>query len=121
MATLKSAAETALELGREVKESVVEMGRSAGQKIGDARDQASGALHEAAHSVRHSSAKIENLAKGTARRLDATASFVEDFNTKNASVALRRFAKNHSTAVLLTAAAIGFMSGFALGRGRSTS
>jgi ElaB/YqjD/DUF883 family membrane-anchored ribosome-binding protein len=117
--TLKTAAETALDLGHEVKQSMVSFGRSAGRKIDEVRDETGGALHRAASSVRKSSARIDGLARGAAKGLDATASFVKNCDLKTVSVGLRRFGRNHLTGTVLTAAAIGFVAGFALSRDRS--
>ena len=119
MSALRTVAETALEVSQDVKKSATEFGRTAGKTIHKVRDQTSDVLHDAASSVRQGSAKIDNIAKATARRLDATASFVEDFNVKKASAALERFGRKHSTAVLLAAVAVGFWAGSAFSRGRT--
>lgn len=110
--SLKQAASTALDLGRDVKDSVVELAR----KIDSARDQTGDALHDAASSMRRSSAKIDNLAKDAAKRLDATASFVEDANLKGLGNGVQRFAQNHLTFTLLVAAAAGFWAATAFSR-----
>ena len=116
MTTLRAITETAGDLSREVKDSVADFGRTAGRKIHGAQHQTGGALHAAACSVRRSSAKIDNLAGGAARRLDATASFVEHASLKGFFTGLRRFGQNHLTAAMLAGAAIGFWAGSALGR-----
>jgi ElaB/YqjD/DUF883 family membrane-anchored ribosome-binding protein len=114
---LNVVAETARELGRDVKDSVADFGRSAGRKIDVARDQTGDALHAAASSMRRGSAKIDHLATGAAKRLDATASFVEDANLKGLIAGARRFGKNHLTLTLLVAAAVGFVAGVRLSAG----
>ena len=48
----KTVTESAVEFGKDAKEAVEELGRSAGRKLEDARDQTAGALHTAAASVR---------------------------------------------------------------------
>jgi ElaB/YqjD/DUF883 family membrane-anchored ribosome-binding protein len=113
---LKTVAETALELGQEVKESVEEFSRSAGRKLHDAREGTGSALHAAADSVRQGSKAINNVASGTASRLDATASFVEDASLKSLFSGLRKYGRSHLTGSLIAAAAVGFLAGSALSR-----
>ena len=116
MTTLKTVAETASELGQEVKETVEEFGRSAGRKLDDAREGTGGALHAAASSVRKGSEAIDNLATGAADRLDATASCIEDFKLKNVFTDLRKFGRNHLAGSLMLAGAIGFCVGSVFSR-----
>ena len=120
MSTLKTLAEQASEFGKEAKESMEELGRSAGRRLDEARDETGGALHAAASSVRttgrRGSEAIGNLAGGAADRLDATASYVEDHYLRNVFTGLRRFARRHLTGSLVAAAAIGFLAGSALSR-----
>lgn len=120
MTTLKEVTETASELGKEAKQSIEELGRSAGRKLDEARDETGDALHSAASSVRktgrQSSAAIDNLATGTADRLDATASYIEDHDLGDAFTALRRIARRHLTGSMVAAAAIGFLAGSFLTR-----
>ena len=120
MTTLKTVTESASELGKEARESIDELVRSAGRKLDDARDETGGALHAAASSVRttgrQGSEAIDNLATGTADRLDATASYIEDHDLRDAFTGLRRFARRHLTGCVLAAVAIGFLAGSALSR-----
>jgi hypothetical protein len=110
--TLKQVAATALDMAGDVKDSVVELGR----KIDSARGQTGDVLHGAASSVRKSTAKINDIAKGAARRLDATASMVEDADLKGLGNGVQRFAQNHMTLSLLVAAVAGFWAATALTR-----
>jgi hypothetical protein len=118
--TLKTVTESASELGKEAKESIDELVRSAGRRLDDARDETGGALHAAASSVRatgrQGSEAIDNLATGAADRLDATASYIEDHDLKDVFSGLRRFARRHLTGTLVAAVAIGFLAGSALSR-----
>ena len=120
LTTLKTVSETASELGKEAKESIDELVRSAGKKLDDARDDTGDALHAAASSVRttgrQGSEAIDNLATGAADRLDATASYIEDHDLKDVYTGLRRFARRHLTGSLVAAVAIGFLAGSALSR-----
>jgi hypothetical protein len=120
MTTLKAIAETASGLGKDAKDSMEELGRSAGRRLDEARDQTGDALHTAASSVRATGRKgseaIDNLATSTADRLDATASYVEDHDLKDVSNGLRRFGRQHLAGSLMAALAVGFLAGSALSR-----
>jgi hypothetical protein len=117
MATsIKQVAATAFDMSRDVKDSVADFGRSAGRKIDHARSQTGGALHAVASTVRKGSRKIDNFAYGTAKRLDATARFVEDADLKGLRSGARRFAQNHLTLTLLVSAVAGFWAASALNR-----
>ena len=124
MTSLKTLADTASELGKDARESVEELGRSAGRKLDEARDQTAGALHTAASSVRktgrQSSEAIDNLATGAADRLDATAAYVDNHDLQDAFIGLRRFARRHLTESIVFAAAMGFLAGAAINRATHT-
>jgi ElaB/YqjD/DUF883 family membrane-anchored ribosome-binding protein len=117
---LRTLTESASDLGKEAKESIEQLGRSAGRKLDEAREETGAALHTAASSVRKTgrqgSDAIGNLAAGAADRLDATASYVEDRNLRDAFAGLRRFGRRHLTGSLVAAAAVGFLAGSALSR-----
>lgn len=118
MATeLKVVTATARGISRDVKDSMARLGRSAGSKFDAVRDHTGGALHAVASSMRRGSAKFDHLATGAAKRLDATASFVEDVDLKGLVAGMRRFGKNHLTLTLLAAAAVGFLVGISHGAG----
>jgi ABC-type transporter Mla subunit MlaD len=118
--TLRTLTETASELGKEARESVEELGRSAARKLDQARDDTGDALHAAASSVRTTGRKgceaIDNLATGAADRLDATASCVEDYELKDVFTGLRKFGSRHLTGSLVAAAAFGFLAGSAISK-----
>jgi len=120
LTNLKTVTEAASELGKDARESLEELGRSAGRRLDDARDDTADALHTAASSVRRTgrqgSAAIDNLATGAADRLDATASYVEDHDLRDVLTGLRRFGRRHLTGALVAAAAVGFLAGAALKR-----
>jgi ElaB/YqjD/DUF883 family membrane-anchored ribosome-binding protein len=115
--TLNNVAETALDFSRDVLDSMGHFGRTAGKKIETARGQTGDALHAAASSMRRNSSKIDGLAKGAAKKLDATAHFVQHADLKGLRTGARRFSHNHLTLSLLVAAAAGFLAGAALCRG----
>jgi hypothetical protein len=116
LTSLKTLTDAASELGKDARDSVEEFGR----KFDDARDETAGALHTAASSVRRtgrqSSAAIDNLTTGTADRLDATASFVEDHDLRDVFNGLRKFGRRHLAGSLMVAVAVGFFAGAALNR-----
>jgi ElaB/YqjD/DUF883 family membrane-anchored ribosome-binding protein len=115
--TLNNVAETARDISRDLKDSMNQFGRTASKKIDAAREQTGDALHAAASSMRRNSGKIDGLARGAAKRLDATAHFVEHADLKGLRTGARRFGQNHLTLTLLVAAAAGFWAGIALSRG----
>jgi ElaB/YqjD/DUF883 family membrane-anchored ribosome-binding protein len=118
LTTSKTLTEQASELGKEARGAIEELGRSAGRRLDEARDETGSTLHAAASSVRTTGRKgsqaIDNLATSTADRLDATASYVEDHDLKDVFTGLRRFGRRHLTGSLVAAAAIGFLAGSAL-------
>jgi ElaB/YqjD/DUF883 family membrane-anchored ribosome-binding protein len=120
LTTLRTLTDTAPELGKEAKESMEELGRSAGRKLDQARDDTGDALHAAASSVRTTGRKgseaIDNCSTRTADRLDATASYVEDHDLNDVVTGLRRFGCRHLTGSRVAAAAFGFLAGSAIGK-----
>jgi ElaB/YqjD/DUF883 family membrane-anchored ribosome-binding protein len=118
--TLEAVMEKASEFGRETRESIEELGRSAGQKLDEARDETGGALHSAAASVRRtgrqSSTAIDNCSTDTADRLDATASYLEDHDLGDAFTGLQRFVHRHLTGSVVVVATTGFLAGVFLSR-----
>lgn len=59
---------------------------------------------------------MDDLARGAAKGLDATASFVEDANLKRVANGLRRFGQKHPVYSLLAGAAVGFWAASAITR-----
>jgi len=120
LTTLRTLTEQASELGRDAKESIEELGRSAKTKLDAARDETGSALHAAASSVRTNGRQgaeaIDNLTGSTADRLDATASYIEDYEMRDVFLALRRFCQSHLAGALVAAGTIGLVAGVALGR-----
>jgi len=120
LTSLKTVVDAASELGKNAKESVEEFGR----KLDDAKDQTAGALHTAASTVRRtgrqSSAAIDNLATGTADRLDDSACYVDNHELSEVVDGLRKFGRRHLRGSLIFAAAAGFLAGVALLRATHT-
>jgi ElaB/YqjD/DUF883 family membrane-anchored ribosome-binding protein len=118
--TLRTLTETASELGKEAKEPVEELGRTAGRRLEQARDDTGDALHAAASSVRSTGRKssdaIDNCSTRTADRLDATASYIEDHDLKDVFDGLWKFGRRHLTGSLVAAAAFGFLAGSAISK-----
>jgi hypothetical protein len=117
---IRTLTESASEFGKEAKQSVEELGRSAGRKLDEVRDETGAALHTAASTVRKTgrqgSKAIDSLAAGAADRLDATGTYVEDHDLRDALTGLRRFGRRHLAGSLVAAAALGFFAGSALSR-----
>ena len=113
-------AETASELGNQAKDSIEKLGRSAGKRLDQARDDTGDALHAAASSVRSTGRQgakaIDDLTSGTADRLDATASYIEDHDLRDVFSGVRKFARQYPARSLVAAAAIGFFVGSAFSR-----
>jgi ElaB/YqjD/DUF883 family membrane-anchored ribosome-binding protein len=59
---------------------------------------------------------VDDFANSAADRLDATATYIEDHDMKDAFKGLRRFASRHPTRSFLVAAAIGFLAGSSISR-----
>ena len=120
MSTIQKITETVSEFGSEAKKSIEDAGRSAASTLDEAREQTAGALHIAASSVRgtgvRGSEAIDNIASGTADRLDATAAFVETHDLNCAITGIRKFGLRHMTGSLVAAAAVGFLVGSAVSR-----
>lgn len=120
MTTLSTLTDKATELGKEAQESFEDLSKSAGKCMDRARDETGDALHTAATSVRSSArqgcATIDSLAKKTATRLDATASYVEGHDLKDVWADLRSFGLKHPAISTFAAVAIGFAAGSAMTR-----
>jgi ABC-type transporter Mla subunit MlaD len=120
LTSLKPLTDAASELGKNARESVEELGR----KLDDAKDQTAGALHSAASTVRRTgrqtSGAIDDLATGTADRLDNTASYVDNHELSDAFHGLQRFGRRHLAESVICAAAIGFLAGAAFHRAAHT-
>ena len=120
MTTLETVTETTPESGKQIRESIEGLGRSAGRRLDEARGETGAGLHSAASSVRStgrdSSAAIDNCSAHTAERLDATATFIENHDLGDAVTGLRRFARRHLTGSVVAVAGFGFLAGAFLSR-----
>jgi ElaB/YqjD/DUF883 family membrane-anchored ribosome-binding protein len=118
LSSSKTFADAAPEFGKDAKEAIGELGRSASRKLDDARDQTAGTLHTAASSVRSAgrrgSEAIDNLATGAADRLDTAAAYVDNYDPRDVFNGVRNLVRRRPTASLVAAAAIGFVAGVAL-------
>ncbi len=124
MTNLGTLTETALEFGKEAKESLDKLARSAerlarsaSESLDQKRDVTGDALHSAASSIRdagrQSAKTINNLSQGAAERLHSTASYIENNDMRGM---LTGFASRHPAPSLVVAAALGFFVGSALTR-----
>lgn len=115
--------ETAAHLGEEVSgavKQVADLGRTAGEKLDQVRQETAGVLTGAASSVRtagrQGSEAIDDLAKGTASRLDSTAAYVRSHDMGDILDTLRQVVRGHPTSFVVGAAAVGFLLGSAIRR-----
>src|SRR5229473_4084085 len=106
--------ETASLLGAKVSEAQAraeDVSRAAGKKL----DEAAGALHTAASSVRSTAREgceaIDGLATNAADKLDATASYVQDHDLRGVLTGCRRLIRRYPTGSLIFATAIGCFAG----------
>ena len=111
--------ETASQLGAKVSEAQAraeDLSRAAGRTV----DEAAGALHTAASSVRTTARQgcevIDGLANSAADKMDATASYVEDHDLRSVLAGGRRLIRRYPTGSLIVATAIGCLAGSALRR-----
>jgi ElaB/YqjD/DUF883 family membrane-anchored ribosome-binding protein len=119
---LTTITETALEFGKDAKESIEKLARSAEKLVRSAsdsldqrRDDTGDALHAAASSVRdagrQSAKKISKITDGAAERIHGAASYIEKNDFRGM---LTGFASRHPAPSLVVAAAFGFFVGSAL-------
>jgi ElaB/YqjD/DUF883 family membrane-anchored ribosome-binding protein len=120
LTNLDTITETASDLGKNAIDSIEDLRRSAGRKLDNVRDQTGDALHAAASSVRttgrQSSKAIDEFTTDAAKRLDATASYIEDTDLTGMFTGVRNYARRYPTRSLVAAAAIGFFVGSAFSR-----
>jgi hypothetical protein len=120
LTTLDTITGTASDLGKNAIDSIEDLRRSAGRKLDNVRDQTGDALHAAASSVRttgrQSSKAIDEFATDAAKRLDATASYIEDTDVTGMFTGVWNYARRYPARSLVAAVAIGFFVGSAFGR-----
>jgi len=123
MRTLTDAASAVGETASGARETVEELARSASKTLDAGRTGTADGLRSAASSVRtagrQGSNAINSMAKGTANRLDSTASFVEDCDLKSLLASARQFGRRHLVVCLVAAVAAGFFAGSVLERVKS--
>jgi ElaB/YqjD/DUF883 family membrane-anchored ribosome-binding protein len=117
---IENMTETALEFGKEAKESIEKLAksaeklaRSASDSLDETRDSTGDALHTAAASIRDAGKSFNTLTNGVSQKLHATGNFIEDHDFKGM---LTGFTSRHPAPSLVVAAALGFFVGSALMR-----
>lgn len=88
-----------------IAEQVDELGRGTAES-----------LHAAASSIRKGSKAIEDLAESTAGKIDGAGSYVEKHTVKRGIGESRKLVRRYPAESLLLAAAVGFLTGFAIRR-----
>lgn len=105
------------------QEQVRDFGRTAGDKLDDARTGTADALENAAFSVRatgRDSAKtIESISESTAGKLDSTARYVRSHGVGGMLDNLRQVIGRNPTGFLILATGIGFLAGSVFHRNNS--
>lgn len=104
----------------QVKDTVSELGRTAGNKIEEGRDAAAKGLDKAATTL-HEKAEnlpgykqVSGLAHDTAEKISSTAGYVRERNVSGMMADLETVVKNNPGPALLVAAGLGFLLGRAL-------
>ena len=110
MTNLKETAESAIEMGKQVKESVTAFSENAANRVAEVREGTGKALHSAAGSARRSSAAIDDAAD----KLDAAGFYVQSCNMKNTLSRLGDFGRSNLVGSLIAAAVVGFVAARAL-------
>ena len=102
----------------DAKEEVKGLGRTAGEKLDEARHWTAGEVHSAASSVRtagqRGSEAIDGLTSATADKLDSTAAYVRGHDAGGMFADLRQVMSRHPVGLFAMAAAIGFLAGAAI-------
>ena len=86
------------------------------EQVDDFGRETAESLHTAASSIRKGSKAIEDLAKGTANKLDKAGSYVEEHDVKRAIGESRKLVRQYPVESLVLAAGLGFLTGFAIRR-----
>ncbi len=109
-----------MEFGKEAKESLEKLARSAeklarsaSDSLDETRDGTGDALHAAAASIREAGQSLNNLTSGVSQKLHATGAYIEDHDFKGM---LRGLASRNPVPSMVVAAALGFFVGSALTR-----
>jgi ElaB/YqjD/DUF883 family membrane-anchored ribosome-binding protein len=113
--------ETTSHLGErlsDAKEQVKGLGRTAGEKLDEARQWTAEEVQGAASSVRtagrRGSEAIDGLASNTADKLDSTAAYVRSHDAGGVFDDLRQVMSRHPLGLFAIAAAFGFLAGTAI-------
>lgn len=102
------------------QEQMDDLGRTAGEKLDEARHRTAAALEHAASSVRTTGRQgaevIDSLSENAAGKLDSTAAYVRSHDVGGMLVNLRQVIAQNPTGFLVLAASIGFLAGSAVRR-----
>jgi hypothetical protein len=107
------------------QERMDDLGRTAGEKLDEARQVTAAALENTASSVRttgrHGAETIETLSESAAGKLDSTAAYVRSHDVGGMLTNLRQMIGRNPAGFLLLAAGIGFLAGSAARRSKSSA
>jgi hypothetical protein len=113
---LEGTAESAAELGTQVKDQAGDLGRAAADSVNSRRAAAADKIQSAARSI-HAGAdalpgvgeRAAGVAHGAAGKLDAAADYIRENDLRSMGRDVTTLAKNNPVPALLTAAALGFL------------
>jgi len=105
------------------QEQLEDLGRTAGEKLDEARHGTAAALENAASSVRTTGRQgaetIESLSESAAGKLDSTAAYVHSHDVGAMLSNFRNVIGRHPAGFVVLAAGIGFLVGSAFRRNKS--
>jgi hypothetical protein len=113
---LEGTAESAAEIGSQVKDQVGELGRAAADTADSPRAAAADKIQSAAKSI-HAGAdalpgvgeRAAGVAHGAAAKLETAADYIREHDLRSMGRDVTALAKNNPVPALLTAAALGFL------------
>jgi hypothetical protein len=113
---LEGTADSAAELGSQVKDQAADLERSAAGTVNSRRAAAADKIQSAAKSI-HAGAdalpgvgeRAAGVAHGAAGKLDAAADYLREHDLKSMGRDITTLAKNNPVPAMLTAAALGFL------------
>ncbi|MBC8168042.1 MAG: hypothetical protein H7Y20_19515 [Bryobacteraceae bacterium] len=122
--TLDSVKEKLSDAASHVRETASEYGNSAADGLDRNVRNAADALEGSADTLRSKSGtdggKVSELAETAASKLDSTASYLKDFDTREAMGQVEDWTRDNPTIAILGALALGFVLGLALRRDSSS-
>jgi ElaB/YqjD/DUF883 family membrane-anchored ribosome-binding protein len=92
-----------------IKDQLAEVAGTAGAKLDSARQSAAGRLHDAAKTVRQGGEAVAGAAQSTAKKLAASADYLDSHDAKRMMKDLMEVVKKHPGRSILIAGVVGFL------------